>query len=122
MKRLWLRPSIALTTAALVGIALTGCAGGASAGGGTTDRDIVIGALAEPEKSPDPIVEGSLAAFNYYYNLFDQLTTLDADGDVQASLATAGHHDQLHTGKTRLDLTLPRHQHHVELALEGERN
>lgn len=69
-------------------LTLSGCA--AAAGGGDTapDHDLTIGVVTEPEKSPDPILDGSLAGYNIYYNLFDQLTKLDADGVIQPSLAT----------------------------------
>ncbi|PPI27139.1 ABC transporter substrate-binding protein [Rathayibacter sp. AY1B5] len=79
-------PALALATLALSIAALTGCSG---AGSAATDRDIVIGQVAEPESAPDPIMDGSLAGYNYYYNLFDQLTVLDAEGGIQPSLATA---------------------------------
>jgi len=78
-------PFIALTTLALSIAALTGCSG---AGSAAADRDIVIGQVAEPEGAPDPIMDGSLAGYNYYYNVFDQLTKLDADGAIEPSLAT----------------------------------
>ncbi|WKK72547.1 ABC transporter substrate-binding protein [Rathayibacter oskolensis] len=79
-------PVIALTTLALTIAALTGCSGASS--GASADRDIVIGQVAEPESAPDPIMDGSLAGYNYYYNVFDQLTKLDADGVIEPSLAT----------------------------------
>lgn len=79
-------PVIALTTLALTIAALTGCSGASS--GASADRDIVIGQVAEPESAPDPIMDGSLAGYNYYYNVFDQLTKLDADGAIEPSLAT----------------------------------
>ncbi|MBN9178069.1 MAG: ABC transporter substrate-binding protein [Microbacterium sp.] len=75
--------------AALAGTALvlSACAGGT--GSGSASHDLTIGVVAEPEKSPDPIIDGSLAGYNIYYNLFDQLTVLDADGNIQPSLATS---------------------------------
>ncbi|KXC04550.1 ABC transporter substrate-binding protein [Microbacterium hominis] len=79
-----LAAAVALTGAALV---LSACAGGSASTAET--RNLTIGVVAEPEKSPDPIVDGSLAGYNIYYNLFDQLTVLDADGTIQPSLATA---------------------------------
>lgn len=85
MTQKWLKPTLALSTIALAIAGLTGCSGTSSA---SADRDIVIGQVAEPESAPDPIMEGSLAGYNYYYNLFDQLTKLDADGAIQPSLAT----------------------------------
>ena len=71
-------------------LALAGCAPAGStsdsqvAGGGT----ITIGQVAEPTHVPDPIVDGSLAGYNYYFNVFDQLTTFDAEGDIQPRLST----------------------------------
>ena len=68
-------------------LALAGCAatGGTAAAPG---NELTIGVVTEPENSPDPIVDGSLAGYNIYYNLFDQLTKLDEDGAIQPSLAT----------------------------------
>lgn len=84
MKRTPRRFSVALVAALTLGLAA--CGGGTSA---ATDTELVIGQVTEPEKSPDPVMDGSLAGYNYYYNLFDQLTVLDADGAIQPKLATA---------------------------------
>ncbi|GAA1636995.1 ABC transporter substrate-binding protein [Microbacterium flavum] len=84
--RRMLGAAAALTGAALV---LSACAGGSDAGSTSAPQNLTIGVVAEPEKSPDPIIDGSLAGYNIYYNLFDQLTVLDADGAIQPSLATS---------------------------------
>lgn len=75
--------AVAIVSAALI---LSGCASGSNSD--ATHHNLTIGVVTEPEKSPDPIVDGSLAGYNIYYNLFDQLTVLDADGAIQPSLAT----------------------------------
>ena len=72
----------------LVGsLALAGCAATGTTGA-APGNELTIGVVTEPESSPDPIVDGSLAGYNIYYNLFDQLTKLDEDGAIQPSLAT----------------------------------
>ncbi|HCX84781.1 MAG TPA: hypothetical protein DHV14_06540, partial [Micrococcales bacterium] len=60
-------------------------AGDASADGGGS---LVVAQVTEPENAPDPIIDGSLAGYNYYYNIFDRLVMLDADGTLQPQLAT----------------------------------
>jgi peptide/nickel transport system substrate-binding protein len=82
------RTTLAFATLALGGVVLAGCASGGSGGTADPEQTLTIGVVTEPEKSPDPIVDGSLAGYNIYYNLFDQLTVLDADGAIQPSLAT----------------------------------
>lgn len=80
------RTRTAVAVAVTAALLLTGCASGSS--GASASRDLTIGVVTEPEKSPDPIVDGSLAGYNIYYNLFDQLTKLNADGEIEPSLAT----------------------------------
>lgn len=77
------RAAVLLVTMLATAGVLAGCSSGESA-----KTDIVVGAVAEPEKSPDPIMDGSLAGYNYYYNVFDQLTALDPAGKIVPRLAT----------------------------------
>ncbi|MFI2363650.1 ABC transporter substrate-binding protein [Promicromonospora sp. NPDC019610] len=79
------RPAAAI--AVVAALALSGCS--ADSGSTAVSHDLTVGAVTEPERQPDPLVEGSLAGFNYYYNLYDQLTTLNADGEIEPSVATA---------------------------------
>ncbi|WP_183091813.1 MULTISPECIES: ABC transporter substrate-binding protein [Mycetocola] len=79
-----LTATLALSVAAT--LLLAGCSAGAA--GGSADHTLTIGQVAEPEKAPDPIMDGSLAGYNYYYNEFDQLTQLSADGELTPRLAT----------------------------------
>ncbi|MGV9414804.1 ABC transporter substrate-binding protein [Nocardia sp. NPDC003693] len=73
----------ALTAAAL---AVSGCSpAGIDSGPANA---IVVGAVAEPEKVPDPIVDGSLAGYNYYFATFDQLARFDEQGVITPLLAT----------------------------------
>lgn len=74
----------ALTLVALGGT-LAACGSSSSS---AAKSSLVIGQVAEPEKSPDPILDGSLAGYNYYYNIFDQLTALNAKGKIIPRLAT----------------------------------
>lgn len=80
------RTAAALALIGAGGLLLTACASGTA--GSADDHDLIVGVVTEPEKSPEPIGDGSLAGYNIYYNLFDQLTRLDADGAIQPSLAT----------------------------------
>ena len=88
----WRKASFAVAAVTGAGLLLSACAGSAdgtgSTGSPTSGGEIVIGQVTEPEKSPDPVMDGSLAGYNYYYNTFDQLTQLDADGAIQPRLAT----------------------------------
>ncbi|MEJ1154901.1 ABC transporter substrate-binding protein [Microbacterium marmarense] len=82
------RRGLAIATVAVSSIVLAGCASGGAEGEASPDHDLTIGVVTEPEKTLDGIVDGSLAGYNIYYNLFDQLTTLDADGNIMPSIAT----------------------------------
>ncbi|MEU0540550.1 ABC transporter substrate-binding protein [Nocardia sp. NPDC005978] len=73
----------ALTAATFV---LSGCSPAGLEG--DSANAIVVGAVAEPEKVPDPIVDGSLAGYNYYFATFDQLARFDAAGRITPLLAT----------------------------------
>ncbi|MEV0759161.1 ABC transporter substrate-binding protein [Nocardia sp. NPDC050435] len=74
---------VAVLAAALL---LTGCAPAGSSNSST--RELVVGAVTEPEKVPDPIMDGSLAGYNYYFAAFDQLARFDAAGKIDPLLAT----------------------------------
>lgn len=86
MRKHTLRRTGLIALALALGLPLTACGSTASGSGRT---DLVIGQVTEPEKAPDPVMDGSLAGINYYYNVFDQLTQLDRDGKVEPRLATA---------------------------------
>lgn len=86
MLRYRTRTGAAACTTLAAGLALGGCA--ATGGAAAVSHDLTIGAVTEPERQPDPLVEGSLAGYNYYYNLYDQLTALNADGEIEPSVAT----------------------------------
>lgn len=79
----------------IVGVlGLTGCAGGfedAAAAG--DDGSIVVALTAEPS-SLDPIYDTNLAALNVFYDVFDQLTTIDEKGDVVPALAESWEADE----------------------------
>ncbi|BDZ48318.1 hypothetical protein GCM10025867_05590 [Frondihabitans sucicola] len=95
MSRFRLKAAAAASLIAASALVLTGCAGSSGSSGspkGSASRAITIGQVTEPEKAPDPIVDGSLAGYNYYYNEFDQLTKLTASGAVKPSLATKWTH------------------------------
>ncbi|WP_454296102.1 ABC transporter substrate-binding protein [Salana multivorans] len=92
-----LRRRAATSLAVALALALSACGGSGtgsssgSASGSTEGGDlpsITMGVVTEPSNVPDPIVDGSLAGFSLYYNMFDSLTRLDADGVIQPLLAT----------------------------------
>ncbi|UGT38960.1 ABC transporter substrate-binding protein [Nocardia yamanashiensis] len=83
--------AIAGFTVLAAALALTGCAPAGSSGG--SGNEIVVGAVTEPEKVADPIVDGSLAGYNYYFAEFDQLARFDPDGKLNPLLATAWEHN-----------------------------
>lgn len=76
--------------AAALAATLTLAACGASTASPDTENggSVVIAQVTEPDNLPDPIIDGSLAGYNYYYNIFDRLVMLDADGELQPQLAT----------------------------------
>ncbi|MFE3101493.1 ABC transporter substrate-binding protein [Nocardia tengchongensis] len=79
--------AMAALTVVAASMALTGCAPAGSSG--ASGNAIVVGAVAEPEHVPDPIVDGSLAGYNYYFAAFDQLARFDDDGKITPLLATS---------------------------------
>jgi peptide/nickel transport system substrate-binding protein len=87
------RFAVALTAVAVSGVVLSGCSGSSSSSGSGSNTSLTIGVGAEPTVAPDPIVDGSLAGFNYYYNEFDQLTDLNAKGAIEPDLATKWTHN-----------------------------
>lgn len=86
------RAAMAAVTAALT-IPLAACGAGAGAadgsGGGPAKTDLVVGVVTDADHAPDPVMDGSLAGLNYFYNVFDQLTRLGTGGDVESDLATS---------------------------------
>lgn len=80
-----------LTVLAAGSLVLSGCSpAGVS---GNSSNAIVVGAVAEPEHVPDPIMDGSLAGYNYYFAEFEQLARFDADGKINPLLATKWEHN-----------------------------
>lgn len=80
---------------AATALALAACGGSdpspgtdATTGEAVSGGDLVIAQVTEPDSLPDPLIDGSLAGYNYYYNVFDRLTMLDAEGQIQPQLAT----------------------------------
>lgn len=75
-------------------LALTSCAGGFDAGssseasstGGSGGK--LVAALPTDPTSMDPIKTGSLVVLSVFFNTFDQLTKITADGTLEPKLAT----------------------------------
>lgn len=72
---------------------LSACAGGfesssdTSASAGTTGGKIVVALPTDPT-SMDPVMTGSLVVLSVFFNTFDQLTKITADGSLEPKLAT----------------------------------
>jgi peptide/nickel transport system substrate-binding protein len=81
-------PALALGLSLTLGLTACGASSDSVGTGGDQLPSITLGAVAEPTNVPDPLVDGSLAGYSYYYNVFDSLTRLDADGELQPLLAT----------------------------------
>lgn len=88
----------AVVALAALGLLLSACSSGddqsaSGTGSASTTGDyptsITLGAVTEPSNIPDPLIDGSLAGYSYYYNIFDSLTRLSADGEVEPLVATA---------------------------------
>lgn len=82
---------VAATAATLFLVSCGDNGGAASADGGgepASGGELVVAAVAEPENVAEPVVDGTLAGYNYYYNVFDRLTMFDAEGEIQPELAT----------------------------------
>lgn len=77
--------SLAFGTALL----FTSCAAMTQGDGDAQRGFLTVAQVAEPTSLPDPIVDGSLAGYSYYYNLFDGLTRLDEHGKIVPWLATS---------------------------------
>lgn len=80
----------AVALAFVLAAACSSSGGGDASGGGSgdTNREIVIAQASATTRTPDPLMDQTLTGYAYYYNMFDQLTTLDASGKVRPGLAT----------------------------------
>jgi peptide/nickel transport system substrate-binding protein len=76
-------------------LVLTGCSGFSSAdsGDGSSSKDTVTAALTAEPSTLDPVFDTNLPTLNVLLNVFDQLTTIGADTQVQPGLATKWTHD-----------------------------
>ena len=79
---------LSLTLAACNSAGSSDSSSSTSGGGSEELPSIVLGAVTEPTNVPDPLVDGSLAGYSYYYNVFDSLTRLNASGELEPLLAT----------------------------------
>lgn len=81
----------ALATAAALAVTLAACSGSGSpdpaADGGPTS--ITVAQVTEPTRTANPVIDGSLAGYSWYYAVFDSLTILSADGTIEPRLATS---------------------------------
>lgn len=86
--------SVLIASSAIAALVLSSCGNGGDEESSTEGSESVAGgeltiaAVTEPENIPEPIVDGTLAGYNYYYNVFDRLTMFDAEGELEAELAT----------------------------------
>ncbi|MFC7624254.1 ABC transporter substrate-binding protein [Microlunatus sp. GCM10028923] len=87
VRRLRGAPAAIATALLAASLTLSAC-GGTTSASGPAVTEIVLGQVTEPANSPDPVMDGSLAGYSYYYNLYDSLTVLDNDGKITPRLAT----------------------------------
>jgi len=81
------KPWIAVTAvAATAAVTLSGCAGGFE--DASADVTSITVALSLEPSSLDPLFDTNLQALNVFYNIYDQLTTIDETGAVVPRLAT----------------------------------
>jgi peptide/nickel transport system substrate-binding protein len=81
---------------ALVGaatLALGGCASFDDGSASAADTTSITVALTGEPSSLDPLYDTQLPALNIFYNVFDQLAQVDADGSVSPRLASGWTHD-----------------------------
>ncbi|MGI6878585.1 ABC transporter substrate-binding protein [Microbacterium sp. gxy059] len=85
------RSAAVLAAAVTTALTLSACSGGGSGGGGDESdvpAEIVVAKESEPTRVADPIIDGSLAGYSWYYALFDTLTILTPDGEIVPRLST----------------------------------
>jgi peptide/nickel transport system substrate-binding protein len=86
----------AVGAVALVGaatLALGGCASFDDGSASAADTTSITVALTGEPSSLDPLYDTQLPALNIFYNVFDQLAQVDADGSVSPRLASGWTHD-----------------------------
>lgn len=81
----WILASTALAVGSLT---LAGCAGGFDEAASSGVADSIVVALTGEPSSLDPLYDTNLNALNVFYDVFDQLTTIDGEGNVVPALAT----------------------------------
>ncbi|KQQ05616.1 MULTISPECIES: ABC transporter substrate-binding protein [unclassified Rathayibacter] len=81
------RHSAAVASAAALALLLTACSGQASSSEGGAKDSIVV---AQPSDlaNADPVIDNGLYSTNIFHAVYDQLTTVDGDGELQPRLAT----------------------------------
>lgn len=94
MRDKWIRRSTSLAAVTVAAVALAGCGGGASSStassgdSGELDRSATLRvATAAPSRNLDPYLQTSVGGYGYLSPIFDRLTVVDADGNLQPGLA-----------------------------------
>ncbi|WP_137723076.1 ABC transporter substrate-binding protein [Prescottella subtropica] len=94
MRNTMIRASQALALAAAASVVLTACGGGASSstasGGPTGELDpaaVLRVTAAAPTRNLDPYLQTSYGGWGYLTPVFDRLTVVDADGNLEPGLA-----------------------------------
>jgi len=83
VKKPWIGATAIFAAAA---VTLSGCAGGFD--DESAEVTSITGALTAEPATLDPLFDTNLAALNVFYNIYDQLTTIDETGAVVPRLAT----------------------------------
>ncbi|WP_420733219.1 ABC transporter substrate-binding protein [Brevibacterium luteolum] len=76
---------IVAAVACVMTTVVSACSGVAD--GGEAQRTITVAQLADPTRQPDPIIDGSLTGFSWYYATYDSLVKLDKKGELVPQLA-----------------------------------
>lgn len=94
MRDKWIRGSRNLAAIAVAAVALAGCGGGASSStassgdAGELDTSATLRvATAAPSRNLDPYLQTSVGGYGYLSPIFDRLTVVDADGNLEPGLA-----------------------------------
>ncbi|NKW63603.1 peptide ABC transporter substrate-binding protein [Rhodococcus hoagii] len=94
MRDKWIRGSRNLAAVAVAAVALAGCGGGASSSptssgnSGELDTSATLRvATAAPSRNLDPYLQTSVGGYGYLSPIFDRLTVVDADGNLEPGLA-----------------------------------
>jgi peptide/nickel transport system substrate-binding protein len=89
MNRRTTRLAFTVTATAVIAATLTACAASGSASESSAPgKDSIVVAQPDDVKTPDPVLDNGLYSNNIFHSLYDQLTSVDGDGELQPRIAT----------------------------------